>query len=92
MVAKIKKIITSTIAVVLFCSVTGSLALVKTGKAGQAVKMTARSATGIKGKIFNTIVGTGIGLSIAKGIVQNHKGKISAFSDDGKSLRITVEF
>ena len=84
MVAKIKKIITSTIAVVLVCSVTG--------KAGQAVKMTARSATGIKGKIFNTIVGTGIGLSIAKGIVQNHKGKISAFSDDGKSLRITVEF
>ena len=92
MVAKIKKIITSTIAVVLVCSVTGSLDLVKTGKAGQAVKMTARSATGIKGKIFNTIVGTGIGLSIAKGIVQNHKGKISAFSDDGKSLRITVEF
>ena len=92
MVAKIKKIITSTIAVVLVCSVTGSLALVKTGKAGQAVKMTARSATGIKGKIFNTIVGTGIGLAIAKGIVQNHKGKISAFSDDGKSLRITVEF
>ena len=36
--------------------------------------------------------GTEIGLSIAKGIVQNHKGKISAFSDDGKSLRITVEF
>lgn len=67
MVAKIKKIITSTIAVVLVCSVTGSLALVKTGKAGQAVKMTARLATGIK-------------------------GKISAFSDDGKSLRITVEF
>ena len=90
MVAKIKKIITSTIAVV--CSVIVSLVLVKTGKAGQAVKMTAQSATGIKGKIFNTIVGTGIGLSIAKGIVQNHKGKINAFSDDGKSLRITVEF
>ena len=36
--------------------------------------------------------GTEIGLSIAKGIVQNHKGKINAFSDDGKSLRITVEF
>ena len=92
MVAKIKKIITSTIAVVLVCSVIVSLVLVKTGKAGQAVKMTARSATGIKGKIFNTIVGTGIGLSIAKGIVQNHKGKINALSDDGKSLRITVEF
>jgi len=78
--------------VVLVCSVIVSLVLVKTGKAGQAVKMTAQSATGIKGKIFNTIVGTGIGLSIAKGIVQNHKGKINAFSDDGKSLRITVEF
>lgn len=67
MVAKIKKIITSTIAVVLVCSVTGSLVLVKTGKAGQAVKMTAQSATVTK-------------------------GKINAFSDGGKSLRITVEF
>ncbi|MBD9201997.1 MAG: hypothetical protein EGQ18_02520 [Eubacterium ventriosum] len=64
---KNKKIITSTIAVVLVCSVTGSLVLVKTGKAGQAVKMKAPSATVTK-------------------------GKINAFSDDGKSLRITVEF
>ncbi len=67
MVAKIKKIIISTIAVVLVFSVTGSLVLVKTGKAGQAVKMKAPSATVTK-------------------------GKINAFSDDGKSLRITVEF
>lgn len=76
MVAKIKKIITSTIAVVLVCSVIVSLVLVKTGKAGQAVKMTAQSATGIKGKIFNTIVGTGIGLSISKGIVQTTRARL----------------
>ena len=61
---------------VLVCSVIVSLVLVKTGKAGQAVKMTAQSATGIKGKIFNTIVGTGIGLSIAKGIVQNTRARL----------------
>lgn len=77
---------------VLVCSVIVSLVLVKTGKARQAVKMTAQSATVTNGNISNTIAGTGIGLSIAKGIVQNHKGKINAFSDDGKSLRITVEF
>ncbi len=52
---------------VLVLSVTGSLVLVKTGKEGQAVKMTAQSTTVTK-------------------------GKINAFSDDGKSLRITVEF
>ncbi len=52
MVAKIKKIITSTIAVVLVCSVIVSLVLVKTGKARQAVKMTAQSATVTKGQYF----------------------------------------
>ena len=36
--------------------------------------------------------GSGIGLSSAKSIVQNHKGKISARSDDGKSLVITAVF
>ena len=34
--------------------------------------------------------GFGIGLSLAKSIVQNHKGKISAHSDDGKSIVFTV--
>lgn len=34
--------------------------------------------------------GSGIGLSVAKAIVQSHKGKISAYSKDGKSLNITV--
>lgn len=34
--------------------------------------------------------GSGIGLSVAKAIVQAHKGKITAVSPDGKSLRITV--
>ncbi len=35
--------------------------------------------------------GSGIGLSIAKAIVQRHKGKISAFSRDGKSLTVVIE-
>lgn len=35
--------------------------------------------------------GYGIGLSVAKAIVQKHKGKISAESLDGKSLIITVK-
>ncbi|NCC67831.1 MAG: HAMP domain-containing histidine kinase [Clostridia bacterium] len=34
--------------------------------------------------------GYGIGLSIAKSIVQAHRGKISARSENGKSLEITV--
>lgn len=34
--------------------------------------------------------GYGIGLSIAKAIVDNHKGKISAASRDGKSITFTV--
>lgn len=35
--------------------------------------------------------GTGIGLSIAKGIVEKQKGKITAFSKDGSSLNVIVE-
>lgn len=34
--------------------------------------------------------GHGIGLSIAKAIVTAHKGKISAHSEDGKSIEFTV--
>lgn len=34
--------------------------------------------------------GYGIGLSVAKAVVEAHKGKITADSADGKSLRITV--
>lgn len=36
--------------------------------------------------------GSGIGLSVAKAIVQAHKGKINAYSKDGKSLTITAVF
>lgn len=35
--------------------------------------------------------GTGIGLSVAKGIVETQKGKINAFSKDGKSMNVVVE-
>lgn len=38
------------------------------------------------------IEGFGIGLSIAKSIVELHKGRINAKSDDGKSLEINVYF
>ena len=34
--------------------------------------------------------GSGIGLSVAKAIVNTHKGKIQAYSSDGKSIVITV--
>lgn len=36
--------------------------------------------------------GSGIGLSVAQAIVLAHKGKITAYSEDGKSLKIVVEF
>lgn len=36
--------------------------------------------------------GSGIGLSVAKAIVLSHKGKITAYSEDGKRLKISVEF
>lgn len=34
--------------------------------------------------------GYGIGLSVAKAIVTAHKGKITAFSEDGTSIQFTV--
>ena len=36
--------------------------------------------------------GFGIGLSLAQTIVQNHRGKISAKSDDGKTIIFTITF
>ncbi len=36
--------------------------------------------------------GSGIGLSIARAITESHHGKIRAKSDDGKSIRLSVEF
>ncbi len=36
--------------------------------------------------------GSGIGLSIARAIVESHHGRIRAKSDDGKSIRISVGF
>ncbi len=34
--------------------------------------------------------GHGIGLSVVKGIITAHKGKISAYSEDGKSIEFTI--
>lgn len=36
--------------------------------------------------------GSGIGLSVARAIVESHHGKIKAQSDDGKSIRVSVVF
>lgn len=34
--------------------------------------------------------GSGIGLSVARAVVTAHKGKITAYSEDGKSIRVTA--
>lgn len=54
-----KKLLTSTVAVVLVCTVAGSLIFEKVGNAGRSSKMTVQSVTVTKGNISNTIVGTG---------------------------------
>lgn len=41
-------------------------------------------------RFMDKIWGYGIGLSVAKAIVTAHKGKITAFSEDGKSIQFTV--
>ena len=40
----------------------------------------------------SSVKGYGIGLSVAKAIVDSHKGKISAKSPDGKTFVITAIF
>lgn len=41
-------------------------------------------------RFMDKIWGYGIGLSVEKAIVTAHKGKITAFSEDGKSIQFTV--
>ncbi len=38
----------------------------------------------------SNVSGNGVGLSVAKSVVEAHKGKISAFSEDGRSLQISI--
>lgn len=44
-----------------------------------------------RGDSSRSTEGYGIGLSMAKSIVQMHRGKITAHSPDGKTLKITVQ-